>query len=127
MIAAVIFAPQLIEMIIGYSLYHTGMGSYFLMTIYSGCVPAAVLLIELYLLLLRIEKGKVFITKNVECLRYISWCCFLGAIICLVSAFYFTTWAIVATAAAFTGLIVRVIKNVFSRAVSLQDDADYTI
>jgi hypothetical protein len=33
----------------------------------------------------------------------------------------------VAVAAAFMGLIVRVGKNVFSKAVSLQDDADFTI
>ena len=35
--------------------------------------------------------------------------------------------ALVGVAAAFMGLIVRVVKNVFARAVSLQDDADYTI
>jgi hypothetical protein len=30
-------------------------------------------------------------------------------------------------AAAFVGLIVRVVKNVFARAVTLQDDSDFTI
>ena len=30
-------------------------------------------------------------------------------------------------AAAFFGLILRVLKNVFARAVTLQEEADYTI
>ncbi len=71
--------------------------------------------------------GQVFIMKNVVSLRHISWCCFLGAAICLVSALYYFPWALVGVAAAFMGLIVRVVKNVFARAVSLQDDADFTI
>ena len=32
-----------------------------------------------------------------------------------------------AFAAAFFGLILRVLKNVFARAVTLQEEADYTI
>jgi hypothetical protein len=127
MVAVAVFAPQLIERLIGYRPYLTGKGGYFLITIYSGCVPAALLLIELFRLLHRIGKGKVFITKNVDCLRHISWCCFLGAVICLASSIYYTAWIMVAIAAAFMALIVRVVKHVFSRAVSLQDDADFTI
>jgi hypothetical protein len=127
MIAVAIFAPQLIQRLIGYRPHLSGKGAYFLITIYTGCVPAAILLAELFLLLHRIGKGSVFIQNNVDCLRHISWCCFLGAVICLISSFYYTAWAVVAIAAAFMALIVRVVKNVFSRAVSLQDDADYTI
>lgn len=101
--------------------------SYFLVTIYTGCVPAAVLLISLYRLLCRIEAGQVFIRKNVECLRRISWSCFMGAVICAVSAFYYIPWAFVAVAAAFMGLIVRVVKNVLAQAVALKDENDFTV
>ena len=100
---------------------------FFKATVYLGCVPAALLLIQLYMLLHRIGEGLVFINKNTECLRYISWCCFAGAAISLVSALYWFPWCAVGVAAAFMGLIVRVIKNVVAKAVSLQDDADHTI
>ena len=101
--------------------------TYFLLTVYAGAIPSAFLLISLFCLLRRIKKGTVFIQKNVDSLRHISWCCFAGAVVSLVSSFYYISWIMVAVAAAFVGLIVRVVKNVFSKAVSLQDDADFTI
>ena len=104
-----------------------GRRAYFLATIYSGSIPAAVLLVLLYVLLHRIGTGEVFISKNTECLRHISWCCFAGAAISLASSVYWIAWFAVGVSAAFMGLIVRVIKNVVAKAVSLQDDADYTI
>jgi len=48
-------------------------------------------------------------------------------VIGLASSYYWIPWFAVGAAAAFMGLIVRVIKNVVAKAVSLQDDADYTI
>ena len=104
-----------------------GTKAYFLLTVYTGIVPAGFLLVSLYRLLERMKSGQVFIAKNVGSLRQISWCCFTGAVICLISAFYYFPWALVGVAAASMGLIVRVVKNVFARAGSLQDDADYTI
>jgi hypothetical protein len=105
----------------------TGMAAYFIITIYAGCIPAGLLLASLFQVLRRIERGEVFIAKNVDSLRHISWYCFIGAGICLVSFIYYIPWVMVAVAAAFVGLIVRVVKNIVARAVSLQDDADFTI
>ena len=99
----------------------------FRVTVYAGCVPAGVLLGCLYLLLHRIGKGILFVRKNVECLRYISWSCFAGAAICAASAFYYFPWVAVTVAAVFVGLIVRVVKNIFAAAVALADDAELTI
>lgn len=101
--------------------------NYFFITVYSGAIPAAFLLIRLSALLRRIEKDEVFVEKNVAALRHISWCCFTGAVISLVSAFYYFPWLIVGAAAAFMGLIVRVVKNVVAKAVELQNEADFTI
>lgn len=127
-IAVAISAPWLIDKFIDFSNSATdGARIYFLLTIYTGSVAAIVLLGSLFMLLRRIETGKVFIPKNVESLRHISWCCFIGAMICFVSAFYYYPWALVSVAAAFVALIVRVVKNVFARAISLQDDVDFTI
>lgn len=121
-----VLAPWLVER----SIENTdidGTITFFLITVYTGCIPAALLLISLYTVLRRIGKGEVFISKNVESLRFISWYCFIGAVISFVSVLYYLPWIFVAVAAAFVGLIVRIVKNVFARAVSLQDDADFTI
>ena len=99
----------------------------FLATIYTGSVPAAALLVCLFLLLRRIGQGHVFVKKNTESLRHISWFCFAGAVICFASSLYWFPWFAIGIAAGFMGLIVRVIKNVIAKAVSLQDDADHTI
>ena len=100
---------------------------YFRVTVYIGLVPAVSLLVLLYRLLHRIGIGEVFVGKNTDSLRYISWCCFAGAAVSLVSTFYWFPWCAIGIAAAFMGLIVRVIKNVIARAVSLQEEADYTV
>ena len=104
-----------------------GAKAYFLATVYLGCIPAAALLALLYTLLHRIGGGQLFVTKNTDCLRHISWCCFAGAAVSLASSLYWIPWLAVGIAAAFMGLIVRVIKNLVAKAVSLQDDADFTI
>ena len=124
-IACAIYAPRGFD--IWFRYLTAGRKIYFLLTVYIGCVPAAALLIFMYILLHRISEGQVFVEKNTECLRYISWCCFAGAAISLASAFYWMTWFAVGVAAAFMGLIVRVIKNVVAKAVSLQNDVDFTI
>jgi len=99
----------------------------FLVTLYVGSVPAAALLSFLYALLHQISSSRVFISANVNYLRYISWCCFAGAIICLASGFYYIPWFVPGIAATFIGLIIRVVKNVIAEAVALQDESDLTI
>ncbi len=125
LVAAAVAAPWLSDRLFSFA---SELGAtYFLLTVYAGAVPAAFLLISLFCLLRRIEKGTVFIQKNVDSLRHISWCCFAGAVVSLASSLYYVPWIMVSVAAAFVGLIVRVVKNVFSKAVSLQDDVDFTI
>jgi hypothetical protein len=104
-----------------------GTEAFFLLTIYSGSVPATVLLFCLYRLLHQIEIDQIFITANVEYLRRISWGCFAGAIICSASTVYYFPWIFVAVAAAFMGLIVRVIKNIIAQAVELKQESEFTI
>lgn len=101
--------------------------AFFLTTIYVGAVPAAYLLYSLLCLLRRIQVGQVFISQNVENLRRISWTCFVGAAIACVSTFYYLPWVFLAVAAAFMGLIVRIVKNVVGQAVALQEEVDSTI
>lgn len=121
LVGCAIYAPSALDLVV------KEVRMYFVITLYAGCVPAALLLVCLYALLHRIGSGSVFVSRNVDCLRHISWCSFAGAAISLVSASYWFPWFAVSVAAAFMGLIARVIKNVLAKAVSLQDDADYTI
>lgn len=121
-------APQFVSLLVWISASAHNAGKLlFLITIYAGCIPASALLACLYILLQRISTGSVFVKENTACLRYISWCCYAGAAICTVSTLYYFPWLAIGVAAAFMGLIVRVIKNVIAKAVSLQDDADFTI
>lgn len=128
LIGTVLSAPWLVRWLMDFSRADlVGKEAFFLSTIYSGSIPAAVLLFCLYRLLHRIELEQVFITANVEYLRRISWSCFAGAFICLVSIPYYFPWIFVGVAAAFMGLIVRVVKNVISQAVELKNESELTI
>ena len=86
-----------------------------------------VVLLTLGRLLHNLNRDRIFVTQNVTCLRIISWCCFGVALVFLVLAWFRSLGLLVAFAAAFFGLILRVLKNVFARAVTLQEEADYTI
>jgi hypothetical protein len=128
LVAAAGSAPWIVERFLLFSrAYLVGAEPWFFATIYSCCVPAMIPLISLYRLLRRIEVGEVFVEGNVESLRRISWSCLAAAAICLASAFYYFPWAFVAVAAAFMGLIVRVVKNVVAQAVELKNESDFTI
>jgi len=95
---------------------------------YSCFVPAMITLFSLDRLLRSIRKDLVFLQANVRRLRIISWCCFAIAIIML-CGWPFTSYVLVfvAAAAAFFGLLVRVIKNVIAAACEIKDENDYTI
>ncbi|MBS4030661.1 MAG: DUF2975 domain-containing protein [Clostridiales bacterium] len=128
LIGTIVTAPWLTRWFLNFSRAELqGTKSFFLATIYVGGIPAGILLYNLFRLLRRIEQEQVFITDNVDYLRWISWSCFMGAGIGTVSAFYYFPWIFVAVAAAFMGLIVRVVKNVLAKAVELQNEVDYTI
>ncbi|MEL7564543.1 MAG: DUF2975 domain-containing protein [Dehalobacterium sp.] len=128
LIVTVVAAPWLTRWFLSFSRAELkGTEPFFLTTIYIGFVPAMYLLYSMMRLIRRIETGQVFIIENVERLRRISWSCFAGAAISLVSVFYYFPWVFVAVAAAFMGLIVRVVKNVVAQAVALQNEVDYTV
>jgi Protein of unknown function (DUF3036). len=98
-----------------------------LTALYIGAVCGEICLYFLLKLLKNIRKEQVFIQENCKCLRYISWCCLAAAVPFFVFGFWrFISFAI-ALAAAFFGIILRVVKNVFEQAVALQEENDYTI
>jgi hypothetical protein len=78
-------------------------------------------------LLANIKKKEVFIVKNVKYLRRISWCCFVVAALLLTGAYSTFLLFLMAVAAAFMGLILRVVKNVIEQAVIIKEENDLTI
>lgn len=75
----------------------------------------------------RIAKCQVFVEANTRSIRLISWCCFGIAVLWLALAQWRLLALFVALIAAFAGLILRVMKNIFAMAVSLREENDYTI
>ena len=107
---------------------HGQAGSYELLAgLYLCSIPAYSLLYSLYRLLQNMEKNRVFIAENVVLLRRVSWCCVLAALICLCITPVWPSLFLVAVAAAFMALIVRVVKNVFVHAIGMKDELDYTV
>ena len=100
---------------------------YFLISLYSCGAMALILLIKLYSLVFNIGKAEVFIHKNVSLLRHISWLCYGASFISLVSTAYFFPWLIIGIAAAFMGLIVRIVKNVMQQAIEIKEENEFTI
>jgi hypothetical protein len=99
----------------------------FTATVAAGSVFAWICLLSLYRLLKSIQSGGVFTEGNVQLLRTISWCCAGAAAVCLLSTIYAWPFIIVAIAAAFMMLIVRIVKNCFRQAIDMKSELDLTI
>ena len=128
LVATLFFTPRLVERLqIMSSNANSVDCALFFTTIYVGSLPAAAILISMYLLLHRIGKGEVFVNQNITYLRFMSWCFFVGGLISSASAAYYAPWLPIGIAAVFMGLVIRVIMSVIKKAVALQDDADHTI
>lgn len=118
--------------VIGGIIYRRGMDPtigrmYFFTSFYSLLFPAVMALICLYLLLNNISREEIFVRNNVRYLRWISWACYLAALISLMSACYYLPYMVLAAGVGFVGLVLRVVKNVFDEAVHLKEENDFTI
>ena len=95
---------------------------------YVCLAVAMVAMFALDMLLRNIRKDLVFSRVNIKCLRIISWCCFAVAIVMLCGwPFISYVLIFVAAAAAFFGLLMRVVKNVIDTACEIKDENDFTI
>ena len=107
-------------------------------------VPAGLIaLICLDKVLQKIKKGIVFEHGNIKNLRIFSWCCFYAAADGLVFAvlagltasgnkdtvIIYNVVPLIrcSVAAVFTGLVVRVVKNIIEEAVALKEENELTI
>ena len=95
---------------------------------FYACVPfAAAALYMLIRLLLNILHGEVFITKNVQYLRFIAWCCWMVALATGIAGFFYVPLEIIAAAMVVVGILLIVVKNVMHAAVEMREENDLTI
>lgn len=99
----------------------------FYIVFYTCAVLAFTALFFLNKLLSNIKNEKIFIEGNVTIIRILSWCCYLVGIVMAIYSFWVYPFIVIAAAAAFFGLIIRVLKNVFAKAVELREENDGTI
>lgn len=106
----------------------------FVILFYLALVPVAVADLLLIRLLGNVRHAEVFTAGAVSKLRSISWCCFgeclilVGGGIGFYSVFILPhAFIVVAFAAAFLGIVLRVVKNVIEEAVAIKSENDYTI
>lgn len=99
----------------------------FVACFYPSAVFAYVTLYSLLKMLFNIKNEEVFIHKNVKYLRQISWCCFAVALITFVGGIMYIPFMLVSIAAAFVGLMLRVVKNVMQNAVEISEENELTI
>ena len=99
----------------------------FMWCFYPCAAFAYVALYSLIRLLLNIKGKEVFVAQNVTYLRRVSWCCFAVSAITLVGSVQYFPFLVVAVAAAFVGLMLRVVKNVMQNAVEIQNENELTI
>ena len=81
----------------------------------------------LFTLLLHVKGENVFSAKSVSLIRGISWCSIGVGLIFALLTYYFTLSSVIAFAALFLGLCVRVVKNVIERATEIKDENDLTV
>lgn len=94
---------------------------------YASAPFAFITLLCLIKMLLAINREEIFINANISRLRIISWCCFAVAAITLIGGWFYLPLAVIAVAAGFMGLILRVVKNVMYSAKKLREENDLTI
>ncbi len=94
---------------------------------YPSAVFAGIILYCLLKLLFNIKNDKVFILKNARYLKTISYCLFTIGIITFIGGFFYMPFMFVSCAGLFTGMLLRVLKNVFQSAIELREENDLTI
>ena len=98
-----------------------------LITFYVCAAFGFVILFVLNKLIKNIGSEKVFIDENLKLLKILSYCCFAIAVVTLIFARFRILVFVITFAAAFIGLILRVIKNCFTEAIRLREENDFTI
>ncbi len=92
------------------------------------CAPlVALALWKLDKLLRNILREEVFIHENVNCIRFVRWCCLAVSLICLPAAWFYPPLVFMAVIMAFLSLVVNVVSQVMKAAVAIREENDLTV
>ena len=127
LLAADIGAYWMVRLFVSIRPFYAGRETLFLILIYVLSVFAWIALWQLWQLACAMQKGLVFTEDNIRRLRIASWCCAGVALTCLIYGFLYLPLFVLALAAAFMALIVRIVKNCFEHAVAMKSELDLTI
>ena len=125
--AGSIALPWLLRWYIGYSGKNVMILLPVMVSLWACALPAFVALVHLEKMLRNIALDRVFVQDNVRALRVISWCSFIVSLAFLIFFFYYVLGLMLAILAAFMGLVLRVVKNVFEQAVLIKEENDLTV
>ncbi len=96
-------------------------------TLYVCDVLALGALWNLHILLRNISREEVFTNRNTACLRRISWICMGVGVVMMIFGLWSSIFIFFGMCALMFGLIMRVLKNVFEKAVEIKSENDFTI
>jgi len=94
---------------------------------YCCAVVVAIALWNMEKLLLAIRAGEVFTRENVRRIRAVQWCCGGTGLICTPAAFCYYPLVFMVIIMAFLFLVVSVVCQVMSAAVTIREENDLTI
>lgn len=130
----IIIMPKLVEMLINLpdnigsrELISMSERSLILVISYVILLITILAVVMMIVLLMRVYVGNVFTDKSVALIRWVSWCCFGLCVSFGILGLYFQLSIIVALAAIFLGLCLRVVKNVIEEATAIKEENDLTV
>ncbi len=94
---------------------------------YAVMAVAETCCVAMVLLLFRVRRSLVFTPITVSLIRFVSWGCLLIALLCLLVVYHFHMSYMLALAAGFLGVCVRVVKNVIEEATAIKNENDLTV
>lgn len=134
LLALVVIGPKLFEV---YMINYRGLApdgerlqelsSVFVYCFYPAAVFAGVMLYALLRLLFNLKAGDIFVSQNVKLLKLVSLCCFIVGAITFVGGIFYMPFFFASAAGGFTGILLRVLKNVMENAVEIRAENDLTI
>ncbi len=119
-------APWIVEFLCKF--FHRDYLTKFLTVVTYLAVPAGWgAIIILYKILINVDNGNVFEEENVKYLSILSWLCIYVGILSGFASPKFAMFIIVSISALFIGLIVRVVRNIISKAIEIKEENDMTV
>lgn len=98
-----------------------------LFLLYAVLFPALAADFSLITILRLVAKGEIFSKKTVKLLTVIPVCCFIETVLLGLLGMFFLISFVISFAALFLGLVLLVVRNVISEAVTIKTENDFTV